>query len=92
MSKNFEKGIKALYAGNLAEAEGLFSKAISDDPLNFEAYFYRGKTRWQQNSYAAAINDFQKVLELNPNHNQAQISIDMIKQILAFRNPDIYNA
>ncbi len=91
MDKNYEKGLQALYAGNLAEAEKEFNKAIEADPINPEAYFYRGKTRWQNGSLTAALNDFQKTLDINPLHNQAKVSIEMVKQILAFRNPDLYN-
>jgi len=91
MDKNYEKGLQALYAGNLVEAESLLNKAIEADPINPEAYFYRGKTRWQNGNLTAALNDFQKTLDINPLHNQAKVSIEMVKQILAFRNPDLYN-
>jgi tetratricopeptide (TPR) repeat protein len=91
MSKNYDKGIQALYAGNLAEAESLFGMAIEENPLNSEAYFYRGKARWQSGNLPSAINDFQKTLEINPLHNQAKVSIEMVRQILGFRNPDLYN-
>ena len=91
MSKNFDNGLQALYAGNLNEAESLLTKAIEADPLYADAYFYRGKARWQNGKLPAAINDFQKTLDLNPLHNQAKVSMEMVKQILAFRNPDLYN-
>jgi tetratricopeptide (TPR) repeat protein len=91
MSKNFDNGLQALYAGNLNEAESLLTKVIEADPVNAEAYFYRGKARWQNGSLPAAINDFQKTLDLNPLHNQAKVSMEMVKQILGFRNPDLYN-
>jgi tetratricopeptide (TPR) repeat protein len=91
MNTDYEKGLEALYASDLAKAESLFSKAIEKDPLNAEAYFYRGKAKWQNGNLPAAINDFNKVLELKPLHNQARVSIEMVKQILGFRNPDLYN-
>ncbi len=91
MTKYYDLGVQALYAGNLSEAEINLSKAIEGDPLNAEAYFFRGKVRWQSGSLPAAINDFHKVLEINPNHNQARVSMDMAKKILAFRNPDLFN-
>jgi tetratricopeptide (TPR) repeat protein len=91
MNKNYEKGIQAMYAGNLAEADSLLTKAIESEPQNAEAYFYRGKVKWQLGSLTSAINDFQKTLDINPLHNQAKVSMDMVKNILAFRNPDLYN-
>lgn len=92
MSKNLENGLQAMYAGNLTEAERLISKAIENDPLNAESYFYRGKVRWQSGNLPLALNDFYKTLEINPLHNQAKVSIEMVNQILAFRNPDMHNA
>jgi tetratricopeptide (TPR) repeat protein len=91
MSTNFEKGMQALYAGDLAKAEDFLTKSIESDPLNAEAYFQRGKARWQSGTLPAAINDFIKTLDINPNHNQAQVSLEMVKDILSFRNPDLYN-
>ena len=91
MDKNYEIGLEALYAGNLEKAESNLSIAIDKDPLNGDAFFYRGKARWQAGSLPAAINDFQKTLDINPMHNQAKVSIEMINQILSFRNPDLYN-
>jgi tetratricopeptide (TPR) repeat protein len=91
MNSDYEKGIAALYASDLAKAESLLSKVIENDPLNADAYFYRGKAKWQNGNLPAAINDFNKVLDINPNHNQAKVSIEMVRQILAFRNPDLYN-
>jgi tetratricopeptide (TPR) repeat protein len=91
MSKNYDLGLQALYAGDLVKADDLLTKAIEAEPLNAEAYFYRGKARWQSGSMPAAINDFNKTLELNPQHNQAKVSLEMVKQIMGFRNPDLYN-
>jgi tetratricopeptide (TPR) repeat protein len=91
MNQDFEKGLEALYASDLGKAENHFNKAIEKDPKHFEAYYYRGKAKWQSGNLSAAINDFNKVLEINPLHNQAKVSIEMVKQILGFRNPDLYN-
>lgn len=92
MSKDFDKAINELHAGNLSEAISLFTKAIENDPLNAEAYYNRGKALRQKGDMVAALNDFRKTLEINPNHNQAKVSIEMVNKIFGFRNPDIYNA
>lgn len=91
MINNFDNGIQALHAGKLEEAERLLTLAIDDDPKDSESFYYRGKTRWQRGDLSAALNDFYKALDINPNYNQAKVSIEMVKQILAFRNPDLYN-
>lgn len=91
MNEKLGKGLQALYAGDLATAEEQFNKVIKNDPLNADAYFYRGKTRWQNGELTPAMSDFNKTLSINPLHNQAKVSLAMIKNILRFRNPDLYN-
>lgn len=91
MSKDFDMGLQALYAGDLAKAEDLLTKAIENDPQNAEAYFHRGKVHRQMGNHTAAMNDFYKTLDIDPSHNQAKVSLEMVKQIMAFRNPDLYN-
>ncbi|HDP55105.1 MAG TPA: tetratricopeptide repeat protein [Bacteroidetes bacterium] len=92
MSKEFDMGLQALYAGNLDKAKELLSKAIENDSLNAEAYFQRGKVHRQLGNNMAAMNDFYKTIDIDPSHNQAKISLEMVKQIMAFRNPDLYNS
>lgn len=91
MNKDYNNGLVALYAGDLAKAENLLNKAIEKDPQNAEAYFYRGKVHRQNGNMTAAMSDFNKTLQLNPLHNQAKVSLEMVNQIMGFRNPDLYN-
>ncbi|MDD2277477.1 MAG: tetratricopeptide repeat protein [Bacteroidales bacterium] len=91
MDEKLGKGLQALYASDLAKAEEQFNKIIKNDPLNAEAYFYRGKTHWQNGNLTAAMSDFSKTLSINPLHNQATVSLEMVKNIMGFRNPDLLN-
>lgn len=91
MNDYLNAGINQLSAGNLNEAETLFNKAITENPNNAEAFFNRGKVNRQRGKFSEAINDFQKALDINPNYNQAKVSIEMVKGIISFRNPDLYN-
>jgi tetratricopeptide (TPR) repeat protein len=91
MNDYLNAAINELSAGNLTEAEALLNKAIEANPQNAEAYFNRGKVKRQRGNFSEAINDFQKALDINPNYNQAKVSIEMVKRIISFRNPDLYN-
>jgi Tfp pilus assembly protein PilF len=91
MKDYLNAGLNALSAGDLKEAETLLTKAIEAEPLNAEAYFLRGKVRRQCSHFTSAINDFQKALDINPNHNQARVSLEMVQRIISFRNPDLFN-
>lgn len=85
------KGIAKFSEGMLDEAETLFCRAIEAEPSNAEAWFLRGKTRRQKGDLTGANNDFYKALDLDPNHQQARVGVEMLQQIFAFRNTDLYN-
>ena len=66
------------YNRNLLD-EALLSvqKAISFDPDNFFAYWIRGRLYRMQDRDSIAVNDFNKVLELNPNFHSAYGDLQM---------------
>ncbi len=45
-------------------------------------------TKFQQ--YGSAINDYNKVLEADPDSKQAATQLDLLKTILRYANTDIY--
>ena len=88
---SFENGLKHFTEGDLEKAEYNFTQAIKEDEKNIEAWFYRGKVNRMKGDLIAALNDFHKTLVLDPNHIEAKVSIEMINNILKFRNPDLLN-
>ncbi len=62
-------------------------KAQPEVPQN---YFERGRIHYRNNEFGKAINDFNRVLELDPSHTQARQMKDMTEAILNFRHFDIY--
>lgn len=88
---NIEIGLKYLSKDNFEKAEYHFTQAISEDNLNAEAFYNRGRVFRLKGNYIAAINDFEKVLEINPDRKDAAVAIDMMKSIISFRNPDLMN-
>ena len=50
------------------KAEEAFTKAIKYDKNNYEAYYYRGCTKINQNKYKESIDDFKKAVELKPDY------------------------
>ena len=88
---NLEIGIKYLKEGKAEEAESYLNQAITEDAGNAEAWYNRGKVNRMKGDLIAALNDFQKAFNINPTHCEAKVSIDMINNIIAFRNPDLMN-
>ena len=56
----------------------LFEEVTSLNPKNFEAYFYMGNIFHIQGQLGKAIKAFNKVIELDPNHTDAAISLSVI--------------
>ena len=51
----------------------------------------RGKLHYRLNEWGAALNDFNRVLQLDASHAEARQYVQMVQEILEFRYKDIYN-
>ncbi|WP_167618023.1 hypothetical protein [Maribellus sediminis] len=61
-------------------------------PENTTQYFLlKAKIEQKFQNWGEAINAFNKVLELEPNHTEAQNSLHLIRNILNFWNPEMFN-
>ena len=80
-----------LQSNQLEEAGQLLEELISMNDSNEELYFWLGKVYYKKQEWGSAINAFQKVLEINPEHPEAQSGIDMAYNILGYFNPDMFN-
>ena len=84
--------ISVLYSEHqMAEAEALIEELLQTDEKNDELYFWLGKVFYRKQEWGKAINAFNKVLELNPEHPDAQSQIDMANNILGYFTPDMFN-
>lgn len=88
---NFEIGLKHLNEGDVVKAEHFLALAVKEDENNIDAWFYKGKVNRMKGDLIAALNDFHKTVDIDPNHCEAKVSIEMINSIIAFRNPDLLN-
>ena len=77
-------------AENILEAVKKLDEAIKTQPVDERLYFMRAEFFYKLNRYGAAINDYNKVVELNPGNKEASGKIDIIKTILRYNNTDIY--
>ncbi|MCD7793576.1 MAG: nicotinate (nicotinamide) nucleotide adenylyltransferase [Alistipes sp.] len=64
---------------------------IAAEPENTELYVERGKLHYRLNEWGAALNDFNRVLQLDDSHAEARQFAHMVQEILEFRYKDIYN-
>ena len=62
------------------------------EPENSSEYFLvRGKIEQKFQNWGEAINAFNKVLEIDPQNSEAQNNLHLIRNILNFWNPDMFN-
>ena len=64
---------------------------LDADPDNVDFLLQRGQLHYRRNDWGAAINDFNRILKINPQHQEAHQLLDMVQEILSFRYKDIYN-
>lgn len=55
-----------------------------------EKYFERGKLYWKAGEKGAAITDFNRALDLDP-ESPAKAYLEMANEIMDFYNTDLYN-
>ena len=74
-----------------AARKAALTAQIAQDPQNTALYIERGKLHYRLNEWGAALNDFNRVLQLDDSHAEARQYARMVQEILEFRYKDIYN-
>ena len=68
-----------LRENNLSAAEAQFTQIINSDAENIEALNGMGLIRFRQGRLPDAVDYFKKVLQLNPQHVEANATLQLIK-------------
>ena len=79
--KTYNEGIKGKNPKKFDDAIGYFDQVVKDHPENADAYYYRGMVYLAQNKTAQAKADFQKLLEIAPNHPHAAEVKEYVKSL-----------
>lgn len=77
--------------GNLQEAERLTGEALNVNPKDAGLHFRMGQIHYRRQQWGKAINQFQRVLELDPAYPGANEQIQMVNAILGYFTPDMFN-
>jgi Tfp pilus assembly protein PilF len=70
-STQLNLGIMRYNEGKLEEAGAIFDRVLAQHPDRAEAYYFSGLVKLNQEQHAAALERFQKFLELAPQHEKA---------------------
>ncbi len=62
-----------------------------DNENSVEYFLVRGKIEQKFQNWGDAINAFNQALEIDPENSEAQNNLQLIRNILNFWNPDMFN-
>lgn len=88
---NIETAKKFIDNFELSEAKSCLEKLISQNIEKDEALYLLGNIARREGNFAQAINYYGKALEENPENKAAESGIEMLNEILAYRNIDLLN-
>ena len=54
-------------------------------------FLLRGRIYYKQHKWGEVINQFNEVLEIEPDNAEAKSGVEMAQNILGFFNPDLFN-
>jgi tetratricopeptide (TPR) repeat protein len=74
-------GIKLYNEGKMPEALAEFDRVVKENPSLPDAYYYRGLAYLASGKTAEAKADFQKLLELDPKHANADEAREFLKSL-----------
>ena len=79
INRQMDRAIKMMNAGQLDDAEAMFSAIISREPAFAEAWNKRATVRFFRGDDAGSANDILQVIKLEPRHFGALAGLGMIK-------------
>jgi len=71
------------------EAKAAFDRLVPENSVDY--YLISGKIEQKFQHWGDAINAFYKVLGIDPENTEAQSSLHLIRNVLNFWNPDVFN-
>ena len=75
---------------NISSSIKKLTQKIVKNPKNIELYKKRAKLYMKTQDYGKAINDFNKILKINPACTEASTSIEILQTTIRFINIDVY--
>ncbi len=86
---HFENIEKLIEKGELAQAENILKKDGAAETVQY--LLLLGKIKQKQQLWGEAINAYQKVISMEENNKEAKLQIHIIRNILNFHNPEMFN-
>ncbi len=95
MNKDIEnkiiEAVKLEESGEFRSALEKYQEIADLEKENTTALFKIGEMYHQLGELPAAMSAYFRVTDVEPDHNKAKVKIEMIKSIMDYFNPDLYN-
>lgn len=88
-SEKLNRVVELIRSEKANEAQQLFSEIEADETVEY--FMVKGKLEQKFQNWGKAINAFLKVVDVEPENVEAQNQVQMIKNILNFWNPEMFN-
>lgn len=91
MNLSLENANKAFDDGELEKSREALNQIIETDSANLEALILRAKVFYNLQKWGEALNDLNRVLEIDSENQHAKNYKEMVMNILSFWHKDNYN-
>ncbi len=88
-NENLKLVLELIQAEKANEAQKAFNEIVPAETAEY--YLVKGKLEQKFQNWGKAINAFTKVIEIEPGNTEAQNHLFMIRNILNFWNPEMFN-
>jgi tetratricopeptide (TPR) repeat protein len=88
-NNNLTRVLELIRSEKANEAQNAFNEIVPTETVEY--FMVKGKLEQKFQNWGKAINAFSKVIELNPENNEAQNNLRLIQSILNFWNPEMFN-
>lgn len=90
-NKLLKAGVAQFQAGDIMEAERLFSEVVKIDTGNETAHFNLGVIAEQRMDLLGALQNYQAALKANPNDKELQAAVSQVETKLAASNNTLFS-
>lgn len=91
MENKLEEAL-AMYQNNqVAQSLELVNQYIQENLSDYQAFLLRGRIHYRMQNWGDAMNDYALVLESDSENQEAKSGMEMVKNILGYFTPDLFN-
>jgi cytochrome c-type biogenesis protein CcmH/NrfG len=91
MTDQIKKAQMFFQQDQLPESFETLNQYISSNVTDIQALMLRARISCKMQKWGEAMNDYSSVLEIQPENQEAKTGLEMVKNILGYFTPDMFN-